>query len=181
MKWSDIAQTIGKVAPTIGGLLGGNLGASVGGLISEALGVDNTPEAVITALNKNPDSLLKLKELESSERIKLKELDKEERKDEFLFEENTTEVVNETMREEGKSEHWVQYTWRPFIGFCVGISLLGGVVIAIAAYVGLLLGKPEGMATLPAILGALAGINTTALPILGIASYFRGKEKLGKG
>ena len=29
MKWSDLAQTIGKVAPTIGSLLGGSVGASV--------------------------------------------------------------------------------------------------------------------------------------------------------
>ena len=33
------------------------------------------------------------------------------------------------------------------------------------------------VATLPMVLGALAGINATVLPILGIASWFRGKAQ----
>jgi hypothetical protein len=67
MNWSDIKQAVGKVAPIAGTLLGGPAGAAVGGLISSALGVDNDPQSVATALG-NPDALLKLKELESNER-----------------------------------------------------------------------------------------------------------------
>ena len=54
MNWNDISVGVGKVAPILGGLLGGKLGASVGGIISEALGVDNTPEAVEKELKENP-------------------------------------------------------------------------------------------------------------------------------
>ena len=67
MNCSEIKQAEGKVAPIAGTFLGGPAGAAVGGLISSALGVDNDPQSVAAALG-NPDALLKLKELESSER-----------------------------------------------------------------------------------------------------------------
>lgn len=67
MSWDNIKNAVGKIAPIAGTLLGGPAGAAVGGLISSALGVDNTPEAVAAALG-NPDAVIKLKELESNER-----------------------------------------------------------------------------------------------------------------
>jgi hypothetical protein len=67
MSWNSIKNAVGKIAPIAGTLLGGPAGAAVGGLISSALGVDNTPEAVAAALG-NPDAVIKLKELESNER-----------------------------------------------------------------------------------------------------------------
>lgn len=81
MKWSDIADVIGKAAPLIGSVVGGPAGAGVGAMIASALGVENSPEAVQAALG-NPDALLKIKTLESEERkhflqIKLAELQAE--------------------------------------------------------------------------------------------------------
>jgi hypothetical protein len=67
MNWNSIKETVGKVAPLAGTLLGGPAGAAVGGLISSALGVENNPGAVAAALN-DPDAVVKLKELESNER-----------------------------------------------------------------------------------------------------------------
>jgi hypothetical protein len=67
MNWNSIKETVGKVAPLAGTLLGGPAGAAVGGLISSALGVENNPDAVAAALN-DPDAVVKLKELESNER-----------------------------------------------------------------------------------------------------------------
>lgn len=67
MNWSDIKNAVGKYAPIAGTLLGGQAGAAVGGLISSALGVENTPESVMQALG-NPDAIVKLKELEINER-----------------------------------------------------------------------------------------------------------------
>ncbi len=67
MSWQSIKDAVGKVAPLAGALLGGPAGASVGGLIASALGVENSPESVAAALG-NPDALVKLRELESTER-----------------------------------------------------------------------------------------------------------------
>jgi hypothetical protein len=67
MKWSDIAEKVAQIAPLAGTLLGGPAGGAVGALIGKALGVDPTPDAVSQVM-LNPDSVLKLKELESTER-----------------------------------------------------------------------------------------------------------------
>jgi len=67
MKWSDIADKVAQIAPLAGTLLGGPAGAAVGSLIGKALGVDPTPDAISQVI-MNPDSVLKLKELESTER-----------------------------------------------------------------------------------------------------------------
>ena len=67
--WDNIKELIGTSAPVIGTLLGGPAGGAVGGLISKALGVENTPEAIELALTNNPDALVKIKELETSKEL----------------------------------------------------------------------------------------------------------------
>ena len=67
--WDKIKELIGDSAPIVGGLLGGPAGATVGGLISKALGVDNKPEAIENALTNNPEALIKIRELEMSKEI----------------------------------------------------------------------------------------------------------------
>lgn len=42
-------------------------------------------------------------------------------------------------------------------------------------------GAAAALGQLPAVLGALAAISATVLPILGIASYFRGKMQADPG
>lgn len=74
MDWSDIANVIGKAAPVVGTLLGGPAGAAVGGLISSALGTDNTPQAVSNALAADPDALVKIQELQTNAKVQLQQL-----------------------------------------------------------------------------------------------------------
>jgi hypothetical protein len=85
--------------------------------------------------------------------------------------------INGTMRAEAASEHWPSYSWRPFIGFCFGlVALICGVTVA-AAYLGVMFFKadPTVLASLPGMLGAEAAVMATIAPVLGIASWFRGK------
>lgn len=63
MKWSDVGHAIEGSLPALGGILGGPAGAAAGVLVSKALGVDQTPEAVTAALN--PDALVKLQEVQA--------------------------------------------------------------------------------------------------------------------
>lgn len=62
---SSVIEVISKASPFIGGLLGGPVGASVGNLVSSALGGVNMtdPESLASAL-ANPGNVDKLKELE---------------------------------------------------------------------------------------------------------------------
>lgn len=63
MNWSDIKDTVGKIAPTAGLLLGGGAGGAVGSLIASALGVDNNAKSVSLAL-QSPEAASKLAEIE---------------------------------------------------------------------------------------------------------------------
>ncbi len=67
--WDKIKELIGDSAPIVGGLLGGPAGAAVGGLLSKALGVENSASAIEKELIGNPDAILKLRELELSKEI----------------------------------------------------------------------------------------------------------------
>ncbi len=178
MKWSDLSQTIGKVAPTLGSLLGGPVGASIGAVVSSALGVGNSAEEVDKALSANPDLLFKLKELEANKELKLQELLLDQSKAELAASTQAISDINKTIQTEAASEHWPTYTWRPAIGFAVAFNIVASSVITLVAYGASMSGHAEIMSSLPSILGALAAINTSALPILGIASWFRGKAQV---
>jgi hypothetical protein len=74
MDWKDISSIVGKAAPIVGTLLGGPAGMAVGGLISAALGTDNTPDAVSAALIGNPDAIVKIQELQTNAKVQLQQL-----------------------------------------------------------------------------------------------------------
>lgn len=85
--------------------------------------------------------------------------------------------INKSMQSESAAEHWPTYSWRPFIGFCFGIlALTSGGTVAVA-YLGVMFFKVDAnvLAQLPAMLGSEAAVMATIAPVLGIASWYRGK------
>ena len=87
-------------------------------------------------------------------------------------------VVNQTMRMEAQSDHWVVYSWRPAIGFCFGLSLLVTTVAVIfLGYQAVVSGRPEALTMIPQVLTALTPLYAAFAGVLGIASWHRGKEK----
>lgn len=75
MSWADVGKAVAKVAPVLGGVLGGPVGAiagAAGALVGSFLGVDADPDAITKAM-ADPDTLLKIKQLESDERQRLLE------------------------------------------------------------------------------------------------------------
>jgi len=78
MKWDDIKGVIGSAAPLVGSLLGGPVGGTVGQLVAHALGVEDTPEAIVEEIKQNPEALLKLKQFEYTHSEKLQELSLQE-------------------------------------------------------------------------------------------------------
>ena len=69
MEWKDIAAEIGKFAPLAGTLIGGPAGAAIGSMISSALGVANTPDAVSQALTVDPEAAVKLRTIDAQVQI----------------------------------------------------------------------------------------------------------------
>jgi hypothetical protein len=178
MDWKDLEGVIGSAAPLLGGLIGGPAGAAVGSIVSSALGVGNTPDAVSQAISTNPDAAVKLRQIEADQATKLRELAVTAENNRLIAETAALASVNATMQAEDKSDHWPTYAWRPFIGFCVGFNTIAASILVLGVFGAVIFGAPQAAAAvtqLPTVLGALAAISATVLPILGIASYFRGR------
>lgn len=77
MTWQDVGNFLGKSAPVIGSLLG-PAGIAVGGLISAALGTANTPDAVMTELQNNPDAIVKVQQIEATKQVDLAKIANEQ-------------------------------------------------------------------------------------------------------
>ena len=180
MKWSDVAPSIGKFAPILGTLIGGPAGAALGAVVASVLGVEATPSAVSEAMRINPDAAVKLQEIESNERVKLQEMAVQQAANEMEAATKAAVSVNSTMQAEAASEHWPTYTWRPAIGFSVAFNTAVSAILVVGIYGGVMFGAPAAtaaLATLPMVLASLAAISATVMPILGIASWFRGKAQ----
>lgn len=176
MDWKDVAAIVGKSAPLLGTLLGGPAGGTIGAVIASALGTSATPSDVAQALQVNPDAAVKLREIESTERVRLQELAGQQAQAELTAATQNAGDINRTMQAEAASEHWPTYSWRPAIGFSVALAVVLSVLTVFIAYgAAIFAGRPEGLQHLPGILAAIAGIIAVVAPILGIASWFRGR------
>jgi len=75
MDWKDVGKAVAKAAPILGAVLTGPAGAvaaSAGTLVASILGVEPEPEAVAGML-KDPEAMIRLKELEDRHRERLVE------------------------------------------------------------------------------------------------------------
>lgn len=72
--WEKIKNIIGNSAPLVGSLIGGPAGGAVGSLIANAIGTDNDPIAIETALSSDPNLLLKVKQLEYDYKTELQKM-----------------------------------------------------------------------------------------------------------
>jgi len=71
--FSKLKKIVGTISPLLGGALGGPLGGMAGKMLQKALGV-NSDEAALAILESNPDSLLKLKQVEADLEVRMGEL-----------------------------------------------------------------------------------------------------------
>jgi len=178
MDWKSISESIAKFAPLLGRALAGPAGAAAGDIVAAALGVSNTPDAVQQALATNPDAAVKLRQIETDETVQLRQLVVTAEANRLAAETAQIQSINTTMQSEGQSAHWPTYSWRPAIGFAVALNTLASSVLVLGVFGAVVVGSAQAAAAvgqLPLVLGALAAISGTVLPILGIASYFRGK------
>lgn len=158
------AQFIPELVGKLGGKNAEAVAEKVVGIAKTVTGTE-TGEEAMAKLQVDAGLALKFKEAVLAQEVEL----------EKLAAGNAAEV-NQTMRAEAAAEHWPTYSWRPAIGFAVAICLvLSGITVTVA-YVGAMwFGKAEPLAHLPGMLGAMAALVGMAAPILGIASWFRGK------
>lgn len=135
------------MTPIIGDLITNTVGKVVGKLVDKYL----------------PASM---SEKEKEEfKLKAQELALEEMKTEHAV----IESINATMREESKSEHWIQYSWRPLIGLTFAAVIINNYILL--SYLNAFGLQPI---TIP------DGIWSAMLVVLGVAAGTRGLEKWQK-
>lgn len=88
---------------------------------------------------------------------------------EIEAEKGVLESINATMREEAKSEHWMQWSWRPTVGFTFAGTIVNNyILLPYFSTIGL---KPVDIPE---------GIWSAMLVVLGVAAGTRGLEKWAK-
>jgi hypothetical protein len=97
---------------------------------------------------------------------KVVELEVSLQKARMEFESATMVAVNATMQAEAKSEHWMQWAWRPTFGFT-------GAAILVNNYI--LLPYFAKLGVVPIVVPAEVWMMIAA--VLGVAAYVRGRDK----
>ena len=168
MDWKSVGKTIAGVAPILGTLLGGPIGGAAGTaikLLTSAIGGDvkATPDAIHEAIKADPQALARVRIAELGNQVELQKLLVESQRLEVQKEVSALSEVNQTMRAEANSEHWPQWSWRPYNGALFGTTMF-------AVYVGL----PMFDKTVPTI-PYLVWVAWAS--ILGVTTWHRGREK----
>lgn len=167
MDWKALGQQLAGIGlPLLGGALLGPGGASVGALIASSLNiVDATPESIAEVIASSApaaaggvnDALYRLRQLETQHEAFLV-------KAAYDADVMVIQAVNTTMQAESKSEHWAQWGWRPYVGFCFGTAWIGTYFIL-----------PLAQQPVP-VIPTEAWLAIGA--VLGVASWWRGKAKV---
>jgi len=122
MDWKELGKRVAKYAPELGAAFGGPGGAAIGTLASLVAGAfglkpDAKPEEIIAVIEKDPQAAVKLREIETNAKVEIHRLNVQLAIQQSQEEIAKIQSVNTTMQAESKSEHWPQYSWRPWNGF----------------------------------------------------------------
>ncbi len=94
------------------------------------------------------------------------------------IESDNLRVINETMRGEAKSDHWVVYSWRPFIGYITGLAFITVCVfVCWLTWQAISSKDMNAMQMIPQVIFNFTTLFAIPGGILGLASHHRGKEK----
>ena len=163
--WSDIAETVGAIAPEVGTLLGGPVGSVVGSLVSKVLGCDSTPDAVSQALATNPNAAVQLKQLEVQEATTLAQLKQATEVAKITADTTRQTSVDNLLTEEAKGDSWLEKNWHP-----IGCLTVIGLIVALYFIFPLLTGFGL-VVVIPAVpeavwmmLGAILGVTAWQAP-----------------
>lgn len=174
MDWGELGEKIASTGATLlGGAVGGPMGASLAGMVTEALGIESTdPEEIARAIGQDPKAAVKLKTIQSQERIRLQELASKQAIAKIDAQAKEQAEINKTMRQEVKAEGTYKSGWRPFIGWIFGAS--AGALIASLIYA---IGKDPTVVSNPEFTGLLVWIFTAMATILGVNIGARSRDK----
>lgn len=169
MEWSDVAVTVGKVAPVLGSALAGPAGGAVGGLVARALGVTETPEALAGA-TQNAEQRAELLRIEKEHKREILRLTLNAQAKADAEETARLSEINATMRAELAQDGIYKSGWRPAIGWVLAMAF-GVMSLAMAAS---LLRDPS---QLPSIMDGIITLVVAMAAVLGVNISARSKDK----
>ena len=193
MDWKDVAKAAGKIVPVLGTVLApvtGGVSAGAAGVLSAvmtACGVsgDATPDEVVAAMERDPEVALKLKKIVLDHEKAIHELafkhdQLDVERERLTIEQDMAALaeVNKTMRAEAKSEHWIQYSWRPLWGIIsAGAFAVVCLGVCVLAWRAIKTGDAQFIGTIPMLVGAFTTLFSIPGAILGISAWGRNKLK----
>lgn len=181
-----IAMALAQFAPMIAGWLGGSKAEDVATKVvgvAQAVTGQSAPDAAVAALQADPNLAMQFQKAMLEQQGQLAQIAADVTRAELAADVANTSAINQTMQVEAKADHWPTYSWRPFVGFCFGVlGLISGMTVA-GAYLGVMFLHADSkvLTDIPGMLGAEAAVMATMAPVLGIASYFRGKMQANPG
>lgn len=192
MDWKQVGSKVASVGAGLLGtaLAGPGVGAAIGGVVADALGVEATPDSISRAIDADPQAAVKLQELQSNERIQLRTLALQAAQAQLQADTASMNEVNQTMRQELQAPLDIRSLWRPIFGLVSAIGyglVLLSIVGAIAASVLIAFGAwdadPKSIAILSQGVGDMVAqmmpILIVGLGVVGVQVSGRTKEKMG--
>jgi len=176
MNWSDIAKSVASYAPQIATVLaatgvGAPAAAAVaaaGALISNSLGVPNTPDDVGQALVSNPDAAVKIKQIEAEHGENLAKIAADSQAAATNAQVSQLQTINETMRKEDETR---AFSWRDYWGYISGTAF--AFVVLVVIYLveeAVRTDKPILLQSIAPIVGAFTTLFGIAATVLGVQS-----------
>lgn len=166
LHWKDVGVAVAKFAPLVGGVVGGPIGAGVGevgSLIAKAFGCDNTPDAVLAAVQKDPEAGVKLAQIEADNKVRLAQIAADQ----------AVQRLHEEVADRGSARQMRQATGDYTPDILTGMILL--------AFIGMAWGILSGWATGPLANTAIAGFAGMLIRDIGHALQMALKFWFGGG
>lgn len=144
-------------------------------------GVKDAAEGAVTLAKGLRTAITGVESMDNDTKIRFEELARqaEDQATKLVsVKQQVTLAVNETMQAEAKSEHWPQYSWRPFWGFVSGGAFLVVVVLCCwLAFKAVSGAKPDALTMIPQLVTSFTGLFAIPGAILGVSAWHRGKQK----
>jgi len=182
MDWKDIGKKIASTGATLlGTAIGGGAGGSLlGGIVADALGVENEPDEISKAIDRDPQAAVKLREIQSQERVRLREIAGKQAIAEIEAETARHQSINETMRAELQANDHYRGRWRPTFGYVMAFNMATISIAFFAAVIAVILEPEQGgniADGFSAMLASFVTIFSLGLGVLGIQVHQRSKDK----
>ena len=135
--------------------------------VSEAIDVLDDAAGEISKKPLPPEARLELEKAWADRDVRLEEVDL-----------GKLEIIGETMQVESQSEHWPQYSWRPFWGFASGSAFFAiCIFFCFLAWRAITKMDAAAMAMIPQLVTSFVPLFAIAGSVLGIATWGRNRLK----